>query len=76
MDGAIRLDDPDITVALVRRARARRLTLRVNPVTAQVRVTAPPWATASEVRMFLMRQGDWLRRARERHSRRSGRHLR
>lgn len=59
----IELDDPATTVTVTRRADARRLTLRVDPVTAEARVTAPPWAPASEIRMFLMRQADWLRRA-------------
>ncbi len=66
MASEIRLDDPETTVAVVRHRSARRLTLRVDPVSGAARVTAPPRATMSEIRMFLMRQGDWLRGAQSR----------
>lgn len=66
MDGPIRLDDPPAEVEVLRRAGSRRLTLRVDPVSGAARVTAPPRATLAEIRMFLMRQSDWLRAAQAR----------
>lgn len=59
----IQLDDPDITVAIRRSKQARRLTLTVPHDGGPPRVTAPPRVATSEIRMFLLRQGDWLRSA-------------
>lgn len=63
MTALIRLDDPETTVALRRSARARRLTLTVPQNGDPPRLTAPHGASASEIRMFLLRQSDWLRAA-------------
>lgn len=62
----IQLDDPDITVAVRRSKRARRLTLTVPHDGGPPRVTAPPRVALSEIRMFLLRQGDWLQQAMDR----------
>lgn len=62
----IQLDDPDISVAIRRSRRARRLTLTVPHDGGPPRVTAPPRVATSEIRMFLLRQGDWLRQAMDR----------
>ncbi|MEM7270446.1 MAG: SprT family zinc-dependent metalloprotease [Pseudomonadota bacterium] len=62
----IRLDDPDVEVALRRSARARRLTLTVPGGGEPPRVTAPKGVPLSEIRMFLYRQADWLQTALER----------
>lgn len=59
----IQLDEPDITVAIRRSEQARRLTLTVPHDGGPPRVTAPPRVALSEIRMFLLRQGDWLRQA-------------
>lgn len=59
----IALDDPETEVVLRRSRRARRMTLTVPGRGEPPRVTAPPHASLSEIRMFLMRQSDWLRRA-------------
>ena len=66
MADLIRLDDPETVVSLRRSARARRLTLTVPQNGDPPRVTAPPHASAAEIRMFLLRQSDWLRRALDR----------
>lgn len=66
MDGVITLDDPATEVALVRHAGARRLTLRVDPVTGAARVTVPTRTSLAEIRMFLLRQSSWLRKAQAR----------
>ncbi|MGB0410529.1 MAG: M48 family metallopeptidase [Pikeienuella sp.] len=63
MAETIRLDDPDLTVTVRRSARARRLTLTVPQNGDPPRVTAPPRIPVREIRMFLLRQGDWLARA-------------
>lgn len=60
---SIQLDDPDLTVAVRRSARARRLTLTVPQNGDPPRVTAPPRTPIKDIRMFLLRQGDWLARA-------------
>lgn len=62
-DELIQLDDPEISVVIRRSKRARRLTLTVPHDGGPPRVTAPPRIAASEIRMFLLRQGDWLRQA-------------
>ena len=59
----IQLDDPEISVAIRRSKQARRLTLTVPHDGGPPRVTAPPRVAVSEIRMFLLRQGDWLRQA-------------
>lgn len=56
----IHLDDPQVTVTLRRSARARRLTLTVPQNGDAPRVTAPPGVSISDIRMFLLRQADWL----------------
>lgn len=63
MAESIQLDDPDLTVTIRRSARARRLTLTVPQNGDPPRVTAPPRTPIREIRMFLLRQGDWLARA-------------
>ncbi len=59
----IQLDDPEISIAVRRTKRARRLTLTVPQDGGPPRVSAPPRVPMSEIRMFLLRQGDWLRQA-------------
>lgn len=66
MPEIIALDDPAVEVVLRRSARARRLTLTVPRNGEPPRVTAPPGIRIAEVRMFLLRQSDWLRAALER----------
>ncbi|MEO1613143.1 MAG: hypothetical protein AAFU55_12455, partial [Pseudomonadota bacterium] len=59
----IALDDPAIEVILRRSARAKRITLTVPRNGDAPRVTAPPRVALSDIRMFLLRQADWLRDA-------------
>ncbi|MEL7464267.1 MAG: SprT family zinc-dependent metalloprotease [Pseudomonadota bacterium] len=63
MTERIALDDPETEVVLRRSARARRITLTVPRNGDAPRVTAPPRVSAAEIRMFLLRQADWLREA-------------
>lgn len=63
MAEVIRLDHPETTVAVRRSARARRLTLTVPHDGGPPRVTAPPSTPLADIRMFLMRQEDWLAEA-------------
>ena len=62
----IQLDHPETEVVLRRSARARRLTLTVPHDGGPPRVTAPPKTPLSDIRMFLMRQEDWLAKALQR----------
>lgn len=59
----IRLDDPDIAVALRRSARARRFTLTVQPGRPEPVLTVPPRAGRADILSFLARQRPWLRAA-------------
>jgi predicted metal-dependent hydrolase len=59
----LHLDDPQVTVALRRSAQAKRLTLTVPQNGDAPRVTAPPGVSVQDIRMFLLRQSDWLRAA-------------
>lgn len=59
----IPLDDPRTEVVVRRSARARRITLSVPRNGDAPRVTAPPHVGAADIRMFLLRQADWLRAA-------------
>jgi predicted metal-dependent hydrolase len=63
MAESIWIDDPKLTVAVRRSARARRLTLTVPQNGDPPRVTAPPRTPLKDIRMFLLRQGDWLAHA-------------
>lgn len=63
MASRLRLDDLDIDVSIRRSSRARRLTLTVPQTGAPPRLTAPPGIAEAELRMFLLRQSDWLRAA-------------
>ncbi|MEX2520144.1 MAG: SprT family zinc-dependent metalloprotease [Paracoccaceae bacterium] len=62
----LRLDDPATDVVIRRSPRARRLTLTVPQTGAPPRLTAPHGASEAELRMFLLRQSDWLRAALDR----------
>lgn len=59
----LRQEDLGVEVAIRRSARARRLTLTVPGSGEPPRLTAPPGVPEAELRMFLMRQTDWLRAA-------------
>lgn len=63
MAETIRLESIDRPVTLRRSARARRITLTAPHDGGPPRLTAPPQASLSEIRMFLLRQEDWLRDA-------------
>lgn len=66
MGDLIALDDPKTDVVVRRSSRARRITLSVPRNGEPPRVTVPPGVGLSDIRMFLMRQADWLRDAIER----------
>ena len=57
----IRVGSPELTVALRRSQRARRLTLRVAAGTGEAQVTAPLHAGLGEIRTVLEGQVPWLR---------------
>ncbi|MFV0473702.1 MAG: M48 family metallopeptidase [Pikeienuella sp.] len=63
MNARLRLDDLDVDIVIRRSARARRLTLTAPGAGAPPRLTAPPHVPEAELRMFLLRQSDWLREA-------------
>jgi predicted metal-dependent hydrolase len=60
---SIDLDDPPCRVRLVRSARARRFTLRLETCGAGAILTVPPGVPAAESRRFLARHAAWLRAA-------------
>jgi predicted metal-dependent hydrolase len=66
MAGLIQLDDPETVVAVRRSGQARRMTLSVPQNGDPPRLTVPNRATDPDIRMFLLRQADWLRAALQR----------
>lgn len=60
---SIELDDPPCRVRLVRSARARRFTLRLEACGPGAVLTVPPGVPAAESRRFLTRHAGWLRAA-------------
>jgi predicted metal-dependent hydrolase len=54
----------DRPVALRRNARARRLSLRVDPALGEVVVVAPPRVPAPVIAEFVTRHAEWVRRRR------------
>lgn len=62
MGDSLILDDPPCRVAIRENGRARRLTLRMT-VDGEAAVTVPPGVPVSEVRDFLRRHREWLRKA-------------
>lgn len=59
----LRLEGLGVPVEIHRSARARRITLTVPRTGAPPRLTAPHHVPPAELRMFLLRQEDWLRDA-------------
>lgn len=59
----IDFDDPPCRVRVVRSARARRFTLRLETCGAGAVLTVPPGVPAAESRRFLARHAGWLRAA-------------
>ncbi|WP_274423506.1 M48 family metallopeptidase [Chelativorans sp. YIM 93263] len=51
----------ELPLKIVENARARRLTLRIQPGGAGLRVTVPPGLSAREVERFLTRHEGWLK---------------
>ncbi len=60
---SIEMEDPPCRVRLVRSARARRFTLRLEACGAGAVLTVPPGVPAAESRRFLARHAGWLRAA-------------
>src|SRR5690606_33231416 len=60
---SIDLEDPPCRVRLVRNARARRFTLRLETAGAGAVLTIPPGVPEAESRRFLARHSGWLRAA-------------
>lgn len=54
------MSSPEVEVEVVRSSRARRVSVRVDRVTAVVRVTLPQRAPASEVDRALLRHRRWI----------------
>jgi predicted metal-dependent hydrolase len=52
-------------VKIIRHARARRLRLRIDRITGQATLTAPPRAALSFIHKFLSEQQNWLNERRE-----------
>ena len=57
------MEDPPCRVRLVRNARARRFTLRLEPAGGGAVLTVPPGVPDGESRRFLARHAGWLRTA-------------
>jgi len=55
---------PNIDVKLVRSARARKITLRVSALDGRVSVTTPKHVNISQIKKFLYKNEDWLKRKR------------
>lgn len=51
----------DLPLVLRRSARARRITLKLDPAEALLRVTAPPKVKVAEIARFVARHADWAR---------------
>ena len=56
------IDGIDVPLELTLSPRARRLTLRLDNGSGQVRVVAPPSVPEREVALFVARNADWVRR--------------
>lgn len=63
MTSHLRLETLDVSIAVHRSGRARRITLTVPKTGAAPRLTAPPHVGAAELRMFLLRHEGWLQNA-------------
>ena len=59
----ITLDDPPCDVRVVRNARARRFTLRLESKGGGAVLTVPPGVQMRDCQSFLLRHTDWLTRA-------------
>ncbi len=51
----------DLPVDIRENARAQRMSLRVDPTTARLRVTVPPGTGVRRIREFVLRHLDWAR---------------
>lgn len=63
MASHLRLERLDLSIAVHRSGRARRITLTVPKTGAAPRLTAPPHVGVAELRMFLLRHENWLQDA-------------
>lgn len=59
-DPVIELGDRRLPVHLVRRARARRMVLRLAPAGEAVCITLPPWGSTADALAFAQARRDWL----------------
>ena len=60
LEPEITLGDRRVPIVLRRNARARRLTLRLAPDGAEVRITLPRWARSAEAIAFAHARREWL----------------
>lgn len=60
LEAALIVTRTGVPVAVRRSGRARRMTLRVDPVTAEAVITVPPTAPSAQVRDFLDRHTGWI----------------
>lgn len=56
----ISLGDHSLPIAILRHARARRMTLRLAPDGSEVRVTLPQWGRTADAIAFARSRADWL----------------
>ena len=54
------LGDRSVPIAILRHARARRMTLRLAPDGSEVRVTLPQWGRTADAIAFARSRSDWL----------------
>ena len=58
--GELKIAGRSVALAIVEHARAKRLTLRVEPGGRAIRVTVPPDVGRAEIDRFVDRHHDWL----------------
>ncbi|MGB3165292.1 MAG: SprT family zinc-dependent metalloprotease [Alteraurantiacibacter sp.] len=61
-DPAIAIDGCDLPIAIRRHARARRLTMRLSPDGAELRITLPTWGRTRDALAFAEARRDWIAR--------------
>ncbi len=59
-DPAVEIEGQHIPVRIKRHDRSRRISLRVDAVKREIRVTMPPWAPTAEAMAFANQKREWI----------------